>query len=68
MINKKLIGLYAYYGINGMLDELYKIYDHTLYVLRSSVFRRSQRRLSEKVIDKTLERVPIVKTKIYKDI
>ena len=24
LLNKKLIGLYAYYGINGMLQELYK--------------------------------------------
>ena len=36
-INRKLVGLYAYYGINGMLDELYKIYYHTLYALRSSI-------------------------------
>ena len=41
LLNKKLIGLYVYYGINGMLGELYKIYYHTLYALRSSIFRRS---------------------------
>lgn len=68
IINKKLIGLYAYYGINGMLDELYKIYYHTLYALRSSIFRRSQRKLSRKVYNKILERIPIAKPKIYKDI
>lgn len=67
-INRKLIGLYAYYGINGMLDELYEIYYHTLYALRSSIFRRSQRKLSVKTFSKILERVPIVKPKIYKDI
>ena len=67
-INRKLIGLYAYYGINGMLDELYKIYYHTKYALRSSIFRRSQRRLSVKVFNKILERVPTVKPRIYKDI
>lgn len=67
-INRKLVGLYAYYGINGMLDELYKIYYHTLYALRSSIFRRSQRKLSTQVFNKILERVPIVKPKIYKDI
>ena len=68
LLNKKLIGLYAYYGINGMLEELYKIYYHTLYALRSSIFRRSQRRLSNKTFNKILERVPIAKPKIYKDI
>lgn len=67
-INRKLVGLYAYYGINGMLDELYKIYYHTLYALRSSILRRSQRKLSIRVFNKILERVPIVKPKIYKDI
>ena len=68
LLNKKLIGLYAYYGINGMLNELYKIYYHTLYALRSSIFRRSQRRLRLKVFNEILKRVPIVKPKIYKDI
>ena len=68
LINKKLIGLYAYYGINGMLKELYKIYYHTIYALRSSIFRRSQRRLNIETFDKILKRVPIVKPKIYQDI
>ena len=68
LLNKKLTGLYAYYGINGMLQELYKIYYHTIYALRSSIFRRSQRRLSAKTFNKILERTPIVKPKIYKDI
>lgn len=68
LLNNKLRGIYAYYGINGMLKELYKIYYHTLYALRSSIFRRSQRRLSMRTFNKILERVPIVKPKIYKDI
>lgn len=68
IINLKLTGLYAYYGINGMLDELYKIYYHTLYALRSSIFRRSQRKINDVVFNKILQRVPIVKPKIYKDI
>ena len=68
LLNKKLIGLYAYYGINGMLEELYKIYYHTLYALRSSIFRRSQRRLNIETFNKILKRVPIVKPKIYQDI
>lgn len=68
LLNKKLVGLYAYYGINGMLSELYKIYYHTLYALRSSIFRRSQRRINIKVFNNILKRVPIVIPKIYKDI
>lgn len=68
LLNKKLIGMYSYYGINGMLEELYKIYYHTIYSLRSSVFRRSQRRLSVQTFNKILERTPIAKPKIYKDI
>ncbi len=68
LLNKKLTGLYAYYGINGMLQELYKIYFHTIYALRSSIFRRSQRRLSVNTFNKILKRTPIVEPKIYKDI
>ncbi len=68
LLNKKLTGLYAYYGINGMLKELYKIYFHTIYALRSSIFRRSQRKLDTRTFNKILTRVPIVKPKIYQDI
>ena len=68
LLNKKLIGLYAYYGINGMLGELYKIYYHTLYALRNSIFRRSQRCLSLKTFNRIIQRVPIAEPKIYKDI
>lgn len=67
-VNKRVIGIYAYYGINGMLEELYKIYHHIIYALRSSIFRRSQRRLSTTIFDKILKRTPIARPKIYKDI
>ena len=67
-LNKKLVGLYAYYGINDMYKELKKIYHHALYALRSSIFRRSQRKLSFAVFKKILERVPVAKPKIYQDI
>ena len=67
-VNKRVIGIYAYYGINGMLEELYKIYHHIIYALRSSIFRRSQRRLSITIFDKILKRTPIARPKIYKDI
>ena len=68
LLNKKIIGIYAYYGINGMLGELYKIYYHVLYALRSSTFRRSQRRMGIKMYNKILSRQPIARPKIYKDI
>lgn len=67
-LNKKLIGMYSYYGINGMFSELMKLYKHTLYALRSSMFRRSQRKLSKEVFQRILERQPIAKPRIYKDI
>lgn len=67
-LNRKLVGLYAYYGINGMYSELCKIYYHTKYALRSSMFRRSQRCLSRKTFYQILDRTPIVKPMLYKDI
>lgn len=67
-LNRKLIGLYAYYGINGMYEELMKIYYHALYALRSSIFRRSQRKLSVEIFGRILERVPVAKPRIYQDI
>ena len=51
-----------------MLGELYKIYYHTLYALRNSIFRRSQRCLSLKTFNRIIQRVPIAEPKIYKDI
>lgn len=67
-LNKKLIGMYSYYGINGMFDELLKLYRHTLYALRSSMFRRSQRKLSKEVFYKILKRQPVARPRLYKDI
>ena len=44
MLNKKLAGTSAYYGINGMLVELYKLYYHTRYALIGLLVRRNQRK------------------------
>lgn len=68
LLNRKLIGLYAYYGINGMIEELYKIYYHTVYSLRNSIFRRSQRCISREIFNRIIDRIPIAKPKIYKNI
>lgn len=43
-LNKKLIGTYAYYGINGMLKELYKLYYHAKYIFINALERRIQRK------------------------
>ena len=67
-LNKKLIGIYSYYGINGMYEELCKIYYHVLYALRTMIFRRSQRKISKEVFYGILTRIPVAKPRIYKDI
>ncbi len=67
-LNKKLTGMYAYYGINGMLEELYKIYYHVKYMLWQVIKRRSQRSIKYFKFLKILEKFPITEPKIYKDI
>ena len=67
-LNQKLIGMYAYYGINGMLNELYKLYYHTKFILYNAITRRSQRKMKWKKLIIILNRIPIAKPKIYKDI
>ena len=42
-INRKLIGMYNYYGINNMLRELYKLYNYTIRMFYVILIRRSQR-------------------------
>ena len=67
-LNKKLVGMYAYYGINGMLKELYKTYYHVEYQLYNVITRRSQRKMKPSKYRMILERLSIVKPKIYQDI
>lgn len=67
-LNKKLIGMYAYYGINGMYKELYKLYYHARYALISALSRRSQRKRTFKHMICIFKIVPIAMPKIYKDI
>lgn len=43
MLNKRLVGMYNYYGINGMLGELYKIYNYLMRMGYIVLRRRSQR-------------------------
>lgn len=67
-LNKKLVGMYAYYGINGMLEDLYKLYYHVKYALYKALNRRSQRGLKYNKYLIILSRLPIATPKIYKDI
>lgn len=68
MTNKKLVGTYAYYGVNGMLEELYKLYYHTRYIIINALAKRSQRKKTLKHMLCIFKVVPIVKPKLYKDI
>lgn len=67
-LNRKLVGMYAYYGINGMLEELYKLYYHTRYIVYNVTTRRSQRKMKLAKYIAILGRIPIAIPKIYKDI
>ena len=42
-LNRKLIGMYNYYGINNMLRELYKLYNYCVRMGYKVLVRRSQR-------------------------
>jgi len=68
VVNQKLTGMYAYYGINGMLEELYKLYYHTRYAIISALTRRSQRKKTYKQMMTIFDRIPLATPKIYKDI
>lgn len=68
VVNQKLVGIYAYYGINGMLEELCKLYYHTRYALINALTRRSQRKKTYKQMMTIFERIPLAIPKIYKDI
>ena len=64
-LNKKLIGLYNYYGISGNYSWLIKIYNYTRSLLRKWLSRRSQRgKLSWDKFNRIIEYSPIVKPKI----
>lgn len=68
VVNQKLTGMYAYYGINGMLKELYKLYYHTRYAIINALTRRSQRKKTYKQMTIIFDRIPLATPKIYKDI
>lgn len=64
-LNKKLIGLYNYYGISGNFYWMNKLYYFVKNILRKSLARRSQRgEISWIKMKKILDYNPIVQPKI----
>ena len=64
-LNRKLVGMYAYYGINGMFNDLLGLYKYVKYELYRVMCRRSQKKIKVKKYMLILERIPIAKPKIY---
>ena len=64
-INKRIVGLYAYYGVNGMYSELANIYNYTRYRLFKILNRRGQKKMNIEKYNLILERIPIKRPKIY---
>lgn len=64
-LNKKLVGMYAYYGINGMFNDLMGLYKYVEYGLYRVMCRRSQKKIKIAKYRLILERIPIAKPKIY---
>ena len=64
-LNRKLIGMYEYYGINGMFKDLLGLYKYVKYELYRVMCRRSQKKINVKKYMLILERIPIAKPQIY---
>jgi len=64
-LNKKLVGMYAYYGINGMFNDLLGLYKYVKYELYRVMCRRSQKKIRKDKYNTILERIPIARPKIY---
>lgn len=65
-INKVLTGIYAYYGINGMLKELLNLKYYTYITIYKILRKRSQRnRLTLIQLNNILDLIPLSKPKIY---
>ncbi len=64
-LNKKLTGLYNYYGISGNFRWLSNIYNFVIKVLKKWLSRRSQRgKISWSKLDGIMKYNPIIKPKI----
>lgn len=64
-INKKLVGLYNYYGISGNYDWLLKLYNFVIKMIRKWLNRRSQKgKMTWDRYNNLKEHIPIAKPKI----
>lgn len=69
LLNKKLIGHYAYYGISGNYQSLLNFYRFIVSAFYKALTRRSQRAyLSWKRYQSLLRKHPIVQPKLYVNI
>lgn len=68
-VNKVLIGIYGYYGINGMIDELKKIEQYVFETILNVYKSRSQRnKFRCEQLMRILHIIPLAKPKIYHNI
>lgn len=68
-LNKILIGIYAYYGINGMFEELIGFKNYVYKTILSVLKRRSQRSKFKSLnLNNLLNIVPLASPKIYHNI
>ena len=68
-LNRKLRGLYQYYGISGNFESLQKINLFTKRALFHALKRRSQRsKMTWKRLDRILAQFPLLRPKIYVNI
>lgn len=61
-LNRKLVGMYAYYG---MFKDLLGLYKYVKYRLYKVMCRRSQKKINIKKYMLILERIQIAQPKIY---
>ena len=68
-LNKKLRGLYQYYGISGNYKSLQDISEYVKRALRRALKRRSQRsKMTWERFNRILKQFPLVRPKIYVNI
>lgn len=69
LLNRKIVGHYAYYGISGNYEGLQKFYRYIIIQFYKTLLRRSQKKwLTNARYLKVLEKFPIKKPTLYVDI
>ena len=64
-INRKLVGMYNYYGISGNYKWMSNLYNYVILLLRKWLSRRSQRgKINWNIMSKINYLFPIAKPKI----